>query len=369
MKITFITTVRHNVGDDFIREGAKFLLKKFLKGKNVNFENVHKHSPVTSRYGFEKIRKRKWSEIIDPLIPLSFTRDRIMEADLVVQSGAPVYWYHKNITDCVKDNEWYQPLIKKRYLKKNNAKLLNIAAGSCQTFFSDGFEFKENKDVCEYIQEFTELSDVTTVRDKLAQDVLSKFGYEVPLIPCCSLFANDELKIDNMESEYVVVNYMSGGGHFSFNQNINKTFWENEFIKFYQVLKKHEKVVFSCHNEKEIREAKIIDPEANIFYSHDYAGYIKLYSKAKYAFVNRIHAAYPIASFGKQAVIVGADTRAKMALEIGLPAIFVNEANKEMLLSVYENFENNQKSYYDKFNELKGEICNQYMAAFSVLNL
>ena len=365
MKVAFITTVDHNVGDDFIREGVKYLLKNYFSTKNIHFTNVHKHSPITSRYGFEKVRSLRQSERWDKRIPLWLTKDRILESDLVVQSGAPVYWCHKGLSTCVSHNEWYKPLIKERYLKKDDSSLINIAAGSCQAFFSDGGEFLEDQAVCEYIREFAELSDVTTVRDKLAQNVLKMLGYDVPLIPCASVFAIDELQIKSQSSKYVIVNYMSGGGHFKFNQNIDSRKWESTFREFYEKLKTHEDVVFSCHNKKEIEEAKLIDPHANIFFSNSYQDYLKLYAKTKFAFVNRIHAAYPIASFGKQAIIIGADTRAKMALEIDLPYTFVNDINVEVLLQIYDQFRSSEKEYSDKLQKIKRRALDNYMSAFS----
>jgi len=35
MKIAIITTVNHNIGDDFVREGIKYLLRKHFKTQNV----------------------------------------------------------------------------------------------------------------------------------------------------------------------------------------------------------------------------------------------------------------------------------------------------------------------------------------------
>ena len=62
MNISIITTVDHNVGDDFVREGLKYILLQHYKDEEVNFLHIHKHSPITSRFGFEKLRTLKYSK-------------------------------------------------------------------------------------------------------------------------------------------------------------------------------------------------------------------------------------------------------------------------------------------------------------------
>ena len=292
-----------------------------------------------------------------------------MESDLVIQSGAPVYWYHKGHTNCVSGNEWYQPLIKRRFKTKKEGKLINMAAGSCQTYHSDGSEFLESNEVCAYIKELHSLSSVTTVRDKLAQDILASLDLNSYLIPCSSIFAVDEYGLQSKEEEYVVVNYMSGGGHFSFNQDIDFGRWQKEFKKFYQVLSKREKIVFSCHNQKEVEEAKSIDPAANIFYSTNFLDYMKFYARGKYGFMNRIHAAYQFSSYGKQSIIIGADTRAKMAQEIGLDSAYVNNVSADMLLNLYEKFENSKKLYKSTIETIKDKAFHDYMIALNSVGL
>ena len=163
-KIAFITTVDHNVGDDFVREGIKYLLKSANPNIDFQFQNIHKHSPITARYGFEQFRNLRLSRRVDKIISKSLTKDRILEADIIVQSGAPVYWCHeKGGTHCYKV-EWYEPLIKDRLSKNKNAILLNFAAGTCQKYHSFGDEFC---DKCNsYMKEFYELAQSKLKREK-----------------------------------------------------------------------------------------------------------------------------------------------------------------------------------------------------------
>jgi hypothetical protein len=348
MKVAMITTVRQNVGDDFVRDGIVYLLRQCFKNQELHFQNIHKHSPITVRYGFEKIRSRIVSTILD-FIPCALSRDRILEANLVVQSGAPVYWCHgiRRGMHCA-NNEWYGPLIRKS-----------------QRYHSDGLEFC-NK-CLDYAKEFYETAALTTVRDKLAKDILSSIGVETPLMPCTSIFAADEHDVGSKGGEYIVLNYMEGSAHYTFGQDINKMKWKHEFSRFYHEIKKHEKVVFVCHDQKELKEAKKIDNEADIFFSDDYLDYIEFYSRAKFGIVNRVHGAFLMASFGKPVTVVGNDSRAKMVSEIGLKSHFVSDVNFEFLMERYEYLKNGANNFTERFAALKQKAYSDYLEALSVL--
>lgn len=366
IKIAIITTVNHNVGDDFVREGIKYLLRQYYKNKNkdIEFQNIHKHSPITTKYGFENFRNLRLSSKVDKILPKKWFKDRVMEANLLVQSGAPVYWCHEDGGHCYK-NEWYNPLIKDRWLKYNKkVPLLNLAAGTCQRYYSDGTEFCDKCNA--YIKEFYDYTTVTTVRDSLAQKVFKNIGLNVKVIPCSSIFAIDEHNLKNEGEEYVVVNYMKGGAHYTFGQKINFEKWENEFKKFYFDLKKVEKVIISCHNQKEVYEALELDPNAEIFYKKDdYLAYMRFYSKAKFGIMNRVHGAFLMASYGKPSIVIGNDSRARMPEEIGLKHYFVNEIDYDILMKEYEFLKNGADNYKDRFKIIKEKAFEDYMKALS----
>lgn len=364
--VAIITTVDHNVGDDFVREGIKYLIRQTFKNTPIEFLHVHKHSPITTRKHFEWFRYLRLSRKVDKLLPLGLTKGRILEADIVIQSGAPVYWCHDSDQSHCCDNEWYEPLIKRRFEKNKKAKLINLAAGSCQRYHSDGTEFCDRCNA--FIREFYELSTLTTLRDNLSQKILGHIGLEAQVIPCSSIFAIDEHGITNGGEEYVVVNYMKGGAHYTFGQNIDFEKWQREFRKFYFELKQTENVTFSCHNQKEVDEALEIDPDANIFYEKDdYVAYLRFYSKAKYGIMNRVHGAFILGSFGKPSILIGNDSRAKMFSEIGMDSIFVNDASYEVLKQNLEFIQSGANNFADRFQKIKNQARADYMKALSVL--
>ncbi len=371
MNVTFITTVDHNIGDDFVREGIKFLLKKAFPKNILYFQNIHKHSPITVRNGFEWFKKLKISKFslptkkIDSLLPLSISRDKILEADLVVQSGAPVYWCHKEYGSHCADNEWYDPLIRRRFSKNHEAKLLNIAAGSCQDYNSDGIEFNECSKDIEYIKEFYSTATLTTVRDKLAYEVLNSLGLQTSLIPCPSIFAIDEYALTPIKKKYLIINYMQLAGHFTFGKEINIDKWYRELKTFYNNVKDKEDVLFVCHNKNEIKDVKNIDPGADIFYSDNFVDYMKVYGTAKYGIMNRVHGAFLMASFGAPSFIIGNDSRARMAAEIGLESMFIDDVNAEILLGKYEQLKKSYKNFKSKFEPIKTKAYEDYIYLLS----
>jgi hypothetical protein len=193
-------------------------------------------------------------------------------------------------------------------------------------------------------------------------------GIDVPAIPCSSIFAIDEHGLKSEGEEYVVVNYMKGGAHYTFGQKIDVEKWERAFKSFYFSLKTKERVVVSCHNQKEVDEVKAFDPEAEIFYvKDDYLAYMKFYSKAKFGIMNRVHGAFLMASYGKPSIIIGNDSRAKMAEMIGLKSYFVNDVDEELLNQEYLFLESGADNFKERFTNIKEKALHDYMKSLAVL--
>lgn len=371
MIVTFITTVNHNVGDDFVREGIKYLLRRVIPDEEFKFQNIHKHSPITVRHGFECFQKLKISkfnfpsEKLDKFLPLQISKDKILEADLVVQSGAPVYWCHKDFGSHCSNNEWYDVLIRRRFSKNTKAKLLNIAAGSCQDFYSDGSEFSSCKNDIEYIKEFFYTSSLTTVRDKLAFNILSSLGLKTQLIPCPSIFAIDGYNLEPQAKKYLILNFMQLAGHYTFGRDIKSDKWFTEFKNFYEFVKNKEDILFVCHNKNEVINAKRIAPEAKTFYSDNFLDYMKIYGTGKYGVMNRVHGAFLMASYGSPSFIIGNDSRSTMSAEIGLESEFINNVDSKMLIKKYQELKDTSETYQEKFSRIKLKAYNDYVSILS----
>lgn len=374
MNISIITTVNHNIGDDFVREGILFLLEQRL-GK-FNHHLIHKHIPITVRPEWEwfyssglsvlldrlpRGRGLFWSKIIDTL-PIVPKTDKILTCDLLVQSGAPVYWSSANIS------EWFDPLIRKRYLQiADRVPFINIGAGTCQHYDSDGSELISNPPLAAFIRVLHKLCKVTTLRDQLSKKVLNGLGLDAPVIPCPSIFGRDHLEISPQPPEYVAMNFMGVGGHYEFGQQIDKLHWRKTFIDFVGALRQEVPVLLVCHDRKEYAEALRILPNVPRFIATTAREYLDCYSRARYFIGCRVHGAFATASFGRPAFVIGSDSRARMLEEIGLESVFVNNTSIESLMAVRNDLEQKMATYPEEMLTIKERSFFAYQEALAPL--
>lgn len=374
MKISLITTLNHNVGDDFVREGILYLLEQTVGDFDLSL--IHKHLPITARpewdwfyqKGFSKyfdqlphLKSLFWSNSIDKL-PLNYSTDKILSCDLLVQSGAPVFW-----PNC-QSNEWYKPLIKKRYLAlPTKPPFINIGAGTCLGYHSDGIELVDNPETVAYIRELVSNCQITTLRDTLSREILNRIGLDAPVIPCPSIFARDKLGIEPLPPEYIVLNYMALGGHYKFDQEIDTERWEAAFKNFYQTVRERYPIVVACHDQAEYESAQRVCPGARLFLGKTAQDYLECYARAKFFIGCRVHAAFAIASFGRPGFVIGTDTRALMTKEIGLESAFVNDVTVEKLIEQYDYLDSSANVYASRFAQIRQKAFTDYQSALEPL--
>ena len=374
MNVTFISTKSHNVGDDFVREGLQLLLRSVI-GQDASFQSIHKHLPITTRRELEWMYSLGVTKFIDKLpgiTSLGLTRrldewlphigssDKILSSDLVVQSGAPGYWLNRS--SCA-DNEWYPSLIEKRWKKMDpKPPLLNLAVGTCQPYESDGDEILQDQKTCDYIRKFYESCSLTTVRDQLSKSVLSSLSLPVEALPCSSIFASECCGFDAATPEYVALNYMPEGGHYLFNQSINSQAWARTFREVALKLSKDNRCILVCHNEKERDAARRLLPELELYFSKNFQEILHFYRSARYGVMNRVHGAFAIANYGRPSIIIGADSRARMAEMIGLESIFVGDADVDTLTDGVARLEASVDGYARKFELIKKNARDAYIS-------
>jgi hypothetical protein len=375
MKVTFITTINHNIGDDFVREGLLYLLEKRIGPFTAAL--IHKHIPLTARPEWEwfydkgvscaldRLPRAKglfWSRLIDNSLPLNPNTDKVLTSNLLVQSGAPVYWKGAH------NNEWYCPLFQRRYQSiKHRVPFINLGAGSCCPYHSDGSEIFNDPDCVAYIKELHSTCSVTTVRDALSRKVLNRVGLDAPVIPCPSIFAVDRFNVSPKEPEYAALNFMPLGGHYGYDQGIDTVKWEKSFIALYQAISREIPVILVCHDAEEQRHARRILPEAHTFLGVTARDYLEFYAQAHCFIGNRVHGAYAAASFGRPALVVGSDSRARMMEEIGLTSVFVKDATSDGLLASYRELRNRASDYPAELRRIKELAYASYMTALDRL--
>ena len=282
---------------------------------------------------------------------------------MLVQAGTPVFYCFDNGHGC-HEIEWFRPLIEKRYLKMpQRVPFLNLGAGSCQVYDSDGSEFNRMTKCREFIKNLFDISSVTTLRDGLSKRILNDLGFDAPVIPCPSIFARDELAIVPGEPEYIALNFRPIAAEHDLWQEIGVDRWKKIFLQFASEAERRFPVVFVCHNDNEVKATLQISPSAKIFFSKSAADFLRFYSKAKFYVGTRVHGAFATASFGRPAFLIGSDSRAKMMTEISLGNAFVNDVTIEILLGALEELEGQAGTYEKTMKSLKEKAFNSYMTA------
>lgn len=364
MKAAIISTVRHNIGDDFVREGIVSLLQETLArerlGKALEVDVIHKHSPGTTVYGLEQIRSLRLSRLVEPVARALRLPDRIGRADLLVQSGAPIYWCHENGSRCER-NEWFDPLVRKRFLpNRRGRRFFNLAGGSCQRYHSDATETVRFPDTLAYMAEFFDACDLTTLRDVHAQRMLQVAGRDAEVLPCTSIYARDQLRIKPEAGEYIVLNFMEHGGHFTFGQAIDKERWRETFRRIYALTSRMGRVVAACHSSAERDLVREVVPDIEAFIvPDDHVEFMRFYARARFGIVNRVHAGFMLASFGKPVAVVGSDTRALMIANLGLPSYFVEDVADPAL--IVEQTAAREARYRDEIEHIRTTKRERYI--------
>lgn len=255
-----------------------------------------------------------------------------------------MYWNHPG--NACQDNEWWTPLVERRWAPTAARRpLLNLAAGTCQRWDSDGREWADHPATLAYARRFFDLSALTTVRDELSRQLLALAGRPAELLPCTSLFAAARLQIAPRRGEYIVLNYRRPSATDTFGAPVDAEAWERRFAAFAARLAATAPCLLVCHDQREAAAAQRLLPSLPHFYSPHYSDYLRIYAGARWGIVNRVHAGFALASLGKPAAIVGVDSRAHMASLIGLPAAFVDAADDAWLETTAAQLESATATY------------------------
>lgn len=367
MRIGLITTLDTNIGDDFIRSGVINVIKNIYKGKQLEFVSINKHNPYSVYPAWHPIHLRNLANhlplvnghtknVIETIFPkIGFS---IFDGcDLIIQCGAPVFWLNCST------NEWAKPLWYEVVGRLHEQiPVLNIAAGSCYPWESQCTLSDLTADV-EYIKKILGFCRLTTVRDQLAQNICKSVGNEAPLIPCSAFLAAYGREAELHESGFILINYMSGGGHFDWEQEIDNKQWEKAVKRTINALEKRHKLAFLCHNEDEYSLARQFDCNFPIFFPRTPTEYFDCISNAKFGICNRMHASVGMAGMGIPSIAVCTDTRLLMVDELGLPIYYVKDVDANILEENAEVLLSTLKSEKERLLVLQARTWEMYCSA------
>jgi SAM-dependent methyltransferase len=321
MRVCFITTCNKNIGDDFVREGIRSVLDGLCEYRSYF---VNKHFP-------ELTCATPLPEDEGP--PLA---DKILDSDVVVQCGAPVYW---NLGPSPGQKcctaEWIVPLWYERIAKVCHGRpVLNLAAGACQGYFGSAEEVVRDEACARFIRDIHSFCRLTTVRDRMAEEIHFRLGLSVIRQPCASILAWRRRRLPPVERETIALNFMPPGGHYDLEGRVDTRAWAEKFLSIWSLLRAGgEEVALVAHDRAEVEALRTLLPGHPIFYSSDFRDYFSFYARCRGGIFNRVHGAFLLAGAGTPAVIVGNDSRSWMVDEVSLPRWHVSECDPVTLVT------------------------------------
>lgn len=317
---TFITTIRTNAGDDFVREGIRAILDSL--GTNAGYF-INKHQP-------DQTCTSPLPEDEGPPVG-----DKIQSAGIVVQCGAPVYWNLGTAPgQACHSAEWVEPLWYRRLAPVSAAKpVLNLAAGACQGYYGSAREIADDGDCARFIRRIHGLCRLTTVRDQMAAEVNDLLGLDVTLLPCTSIHAWRRFPGLPAAGRRIALNYMPLAGHYEINGKIDQEAWARAFTAIdAQIRAGGFDAALVAHNVAEFEVTQRLLPGREVFYSPDYRDYFPFYATCSGGIFNRVHGAMLLAGRGIPSIVVGNDSRSRMLDELDLPRWHVSGADPETIV-------------------------------------
>jgi Polysaccharide pyruvyl transferase len=322
-RVAFMTTVHHNVGDEFIREGIRSFLDEVLGDYDPFY--VHKHDLATLK-----------TPLLDEGELLG---DKFRDADIIVQAGAPVYWVI-NEHRCY-SVEWAQDLWYERIFKLGPDKpVLNIGAGVCQADEEELAPLTADAKCVDFAQQAGKACRWTSVRDPLGARFLAAAGVEHELLPCPAFHAARRVISGKTPRDVLAVNLMKIAGHHVIKPQNDPARWWQVIAKVLPELRDKHTLLFVAHDAAEAEfQRNFARPGEMVFLSPDYRDYLSVYGSVKGIFANRVHGAVCVAGFGRPAVIVGTDSRIGIGRPIGIPVIDSSAVTPEWIIkSLDEQF-------------------------------
>lgn len=312
-KIAFITTWNTNIGDDFVREGIRAVLDTLFTYQPYL---INKHTPTHSV-------SSPCPE--DHPVPV---KDKILDADIIIQSGAPVYWnLGPGPGQSCWSSEWIAPLWYERIAKVWEKKpVLNLAAGSAQGYLGNANEILHDDRCRNFIHDLNRFCRLTTVRDQLAHEIHFILGYDAYRLPCSSIFSwRRHLRALQQDRRAIALNFMPLGGHFETPPAINRIAWAKAFKEIVRLLQREKcELQFIAHSPQEVEAMHRLVPKAEVFFSRNYQDYYAVYGRCRAGILNRVHGALLLAGSGAPVIVAGNDSRSRSIDEMHLFRYHVN---------------------------------------------
>lgn len=339
IKIGIVTTINHNIGDDFVRVGIQNILKNFIDENRIQYILVNKHNPLTVLSPCNPVRYTrlvtrlftKGRRVLENILFFISPKFNIFSScDIIIQSGAPV------IFDRCSKTEWSYMLWRSTLKKlSNKIPILNIAAGSCFSYTNkDKINLSEND--IKFLKEIGNLCSLFTVRDPLAFKIMNELGINAPLIPCTAFLSGMAHKSSANQESPILINYMELSGHYDFDGRIDCKRHLEKFKTMLSKLAMKNTLIIVAHSEEEFLFYKKEFSTFKLVWPKSVDEYYEIAKGVKFGITNRLHCAVVLAGLGIKSYSIGNDTRLLMLKEIGLKYCDVNEFHVEDVIGYVE---------------------------------
>jgi len=350
VRIGLLTTLGTNIGDDLIREGLIHLLRRLIPAAALKFTIVNKHRPHSVYPSWHPARARSLCGCA------SFRFTRFDRCDVIVQCGTPVLWH-----GC-RASEWAGPIWRDvlHRLALQGMPILNLGAGSCYPWERRPTGLAGDPDE-PFVRLMLQTACVTTARDRLMSDLCGSVGYEIRPIPCPAFLAGQAYVSPAAPTRKVVVNFMAGGGHYDWGQNIDAAQWRETMREVVDRLaRKGWQPWFIAHNAAELELAAQLWSRYPRFCTTRPSEYFAAVRDAAFGVVNRMHAAVAAAGLGIPSIAIGTDTRTLMIEALGLPSLYVKDATAERILDIAGQLAANRGDEFGRLLALRERTVTDY---------
>lgn len=347
LKIGFLTTLHVNVGDEFIRQGIRHCVDR-VRVPWIPFF-VNKHDPKS----LVEVRDGEVDQVAN----------KIRDVDIFIQSGSPVYWHHGQGGHRSTHAEWHDWVWENGLLNSvERPTLLNLGAGSCQPWADTGDSFVNDPECADFARRAAARSSLTTVRDPVASNMLTRLGVSHHSLPCPAFLAAASFATHSSAGTLIGVNLMPKGGHFEFQTRRSTPAWVRQLHDLLQRLRSQGRVLFICHSVEEQHFAHLFaEGTEQVFYSPNYRDYFDVFRMLTCIFSNRVHAAVTAAGFGVPGVIAGTDTRVQIGEWLGLGALHSPDLHAEEAAALVEALLGQRQQHRERLLCLRNETEARYL--------
>jgi polysaccharide pyruvyl transferase len=346
-RVSFMTSLGVNVGDEFIREGVRAVLDLSLGAYAPFYVNKVDQSSLHSSREDETER----------------IGDKFDDVDIFIQTGAPVYWCLNDGAATSLNSEWYQWLWEEKIFRSDgpNPLFINLGAGSCQSWDDHGESFLKDGACVRFAKRAAARSIVTTIRDPVAEHICAELKISAQGMPCPAFLAAARHRPERPPVEKILINLMPLGGHYRIDPKLDEERWLRTCDQLLAALRVEFEVLFVAHDRIELKFLEELSKDdERVFFSENWRDYLDVYSVGCVTIANRVHGAVASAGFGVPSLIIGNDSRARIGDYIGLPVYRSATVSIPEVLAKAIDFKSQRTSESERLLNLRQATLRSY---------